>query len=916
MASSPLFKQLYGRYRLEPFAGFESSSAGLNVQLEEPFNQRVASRRYVKLADEYFELWSPNSTMKEFLPGLPHSTYHLRMDTNPDYRRFDGSWGRFDYTQSPQYIGSNPPYIPYIRRAHTLKTNDSLYIVYAPLMDFWEKSTNQLGRVTAKGIQLLQQVTKVMQGTTQLLLKKSTTTQEASSCIPTPPTADMLESLTRLRRWDDVVDDFTAVQRHLRLTNAWINWVNQETGLKSSTSSFPNAKEGYMGVWVNGMPAERIRRLLLARIPCFIVAAVNQHDLPATEPILTSFLSNTETERLLECDNPYMKFARQIKGFRVGRTKLSGAIIYGLTPPFDGEKMRRASSLYRPPSPPPVKLPTFKKKIAVTNQPPISTSVPSSSVSSQLSTRVAGSSTLLEKSSRRIIQLPPGGLEEAMRLADEAEEIDDGSDWDEVDDPSDEERPSAPTEPQFQPIAPKTLSISSDKVDWIVPPPVHEKQTSFSNMHFYIGKTADGKMAMYQGRERGGKQYYDRANGRVLVMHNYKLPRGVIEPERYGFPPPPLYVFIRGRHSEWMPTKPTTWLYYTSGKKKGQNVGDKAPIPNADQLPSLSDKKHLKRSQGQPADSSRSRPSPIHCPPPRPRSRSPPNRPASSVPTIGLVQLDAEMTVLQSDVFAHDANRKQLDVEMTELVRPTHVPAPSQKQVDVEMTMLQADASVPIANRKQLNIEKTESVGSASSSPKQVNVEMTELHGDSALRPTFKMSRMPSTSSITLSPLPSLSPEQRPTSASSSPANIVKAEGNGQAQQRSWEYNSTFSWQLDSLRAKMVSRTNVPNQPSPKSMFLEERIGPRKRSHSPSSRNDQPAKKKRRNPPNKHNQKRAVARKLAKDLVFSEIRKRQSMQVDGPTITTEALEMLASSSSRKGRQAEDDTVSLGSVESE
>jgi hypothetical protein len=149
--SSDRSKAQYGHQRLACTAGYFDVP---NIRTEMTFELRQLPRissRIVKLEGRTFELWSPNSIQKPFLPGERRADFLPRIPTILTERCYDSHTGKHDCLHFPQYLHSEVAHWPFMRRAMEVKKDDLAAAAFAPLMDHWVCDANDLRRGNFEG---------------------------------------------------------------------------------------------------------------------------------------------------------------------------------------------------------------------------------------------------------------------------------------------------------------------------------------------------------------------------------------------------------------------------------------------------------------------------------------------------------------------------------------------------------------------------------------------------------------------------------------------------------------------------------------------------------------------------------------------------------------------------------------------
>nr|GAT49518.1 predicted protein [Mycena chlorophos] len=199
--------------------------------------------------------------------------------------------------------------------------------------------------------------------------------------------------------------------------------------------------------------------------------------------------------------------------------------------------------------------------------------------------------------------------------------------WGGSDDDSDigdyqSDRPQRPVEPKYQPSEWVPETVHAGRAPWYRPPPVvpdpqpKRGQKLPPVKKFTQGTMADSGKAWFESNtvklhdqvdEMNRRYWYDRDHRRWLCFPHQKMPAidtpGVVDEIRFGRPAPPLFVFVRGKKNDFVPTRPSRWMYKRSSPRKGQ-VGEPSPL-TIDQLPELppTEKMDVDLSVAAPSDS-------------------------------------------------------------------------------------------------------------------------------------------------------------------------------------------------------------------------------------------------------------------------------------------------------------------------
>ncbi|KAJ7854913.1 hypothetical protein B0H13DRAFT_1903366 [Mycena leptocephala] len=378
-----------------------------------------------------------------------------------------------------------------------------------------------------------------------------------------------------MRRGEEVRSGDLRSEIYLPLTSqwkdegeAWVAWWHERLRQKASEFllprlrelDFPYADDQYIGVWVNGAPEETVLRYLAASIPCFIVhefkglvTGIADRDVCVQE----NFLRGTLLDTLLGDDNPYQSIARRqamvldsLPGTDDGRL--------GMHPLANAEDEMRSSSsrlvaLAQARRPERARVPTPSPAPLA----PLVTPTPDPN--------------------------PPRVVETSVSLSRTAE-------------------PSLPSNSRALPSAPNasidkyaapavvTRVIDSERVPWIVPPPIEARGKG--KLDRWALTDLDGTRAwVYQGKGRKEEyvnQWFDRKLGRRLCFGPFMEPPGVTDSHRFGAPVPRFPFFHPGDGTRATPQRASHWMYPNERETRG-DAGVTASTPHPYELMRLSD---------------------------------------------------------------------------------------------------------------------------------------------------------------------------------------------------------------------------------------------------------------------------------------------------------------------------------------
>lgn len=121
--------------RMSNFGYYEPPVVDDTLSLILPLFSRMYSR-LVAVAGKTWELWSPNSVIDAYYPGIRAPGYKVAMIEDMTKRRFDGHLGRFDPTKAPQHYDPRQPWLLFVRRRRV----DRPKIEHVPLVVAWVSS--------------------------------------------------------------------------------------------------------------------------------------------------------------------------------------------------------------------------------------------------------------------------------------------------------------------------------------------------------------------------------------------------------------------------------------------------------------------------------------------------------------------------------------------------------------------------------------------------------------------------------------------------------------------------------------------------------------------------------------------------------------------------------------------------------
>ncbi|KAK7007960.1 hypothetical protein R3P38DRAFT_2552690, partial [Favolaschia claudopus] len=513
---------------------------------------RITSR-IVRIEDRVFELWSPNSAQRPFLPGERSPGFIAQPSRLLEDRRYDGHLGRFDCLYAPQYWVSALSHWPFMRHQPLVRTDDPAYVAYQPLTEGWVVNSTDArrGEFSTDFLRRLSALQSALAVRIETLRPRFTVNSGTWANRPRYASTLQVSMLSSVRSWQDAVDEGVAVQRGLREMEAWITMVEARRCLQPLTmndlrnADMPLADDRFIGLWVNGLGEPAVLNYMYAGIPCFIAHeyprnAVHRGIIDPNTRVFTDFMEGTELPRLL-FDNPYQMIARESNLLNLGSRSEEGM---GVHQQRDGAAEARSSSLLLQELP-----------IHQTTSNPLPPVTSASSSAATASTPVA----------RAPPAAAPGTASTSRSLA------------------STKQDPSASS---YAAREPETRVIASDRVPYIVPPPIQSADGKGWEK-YQLSPAPDGSKAFIRrgsGHKTTGKTIlYDRVRKRRLFMGSYIPPPGVVDYARFGAPAP-RYPFLILDNDRSFPQKPSIWVYGTMTPAKGDK-GRKAPAPSAVELP-------------------------------------------------------------------------------------------------------------------------------------------------------------------------------------------------------------------------------------------------------------------------------------------------------------------------------------------
>jgi hypothetical protein len=481
------------------------------------------------------EIWSPNSAVHPYLPGVVPKGFDFSIPENSCHRRYDGHLGRFDYTISPQMFSSETPWRGFIRRHLSPQTDD--LPEFTPVFQLWKPPTSDpsflVEQLPPKYVDAISMRISSLQhasaGNNEIALDYREV-WENRPVLPTPSEVDRLRSVAT---YEDAVDLVLDVQRRIRDFDAWHRYVQlslhdyppkkEEEFLRSPQSP---ANDEWIGAWINGAPEIQVLHALYWKMPCFIAHVLSSEELsklsknngPAQSPI-----DGTDATKLDKLLNGYDYIA---------------------------DRSRRGYTSYAPSSK--ADLPSMHKPYRV--------------LSAASKHGWCGRWRSDVEDSRKELAIRPPPLLPPLLV-----------------------QPSTPEVPAPEPLPLDTVVVDIERVPWIRPPPVMPyKQTSKAT--HWREEVVKGKQGMKEVAAKSKSlqnlsQVYDRVLKRTLHFEErLSRPDGAVFDDKvFGLPAPPL--LFCSKYGDMVP--PSVWVYRYE-KPQPLEVGRRATTPEPSSLPLLS----------------------------------------------------------------------------------------------------------------------------------------------------------------------------------------------------------------------------------------------------------------------------------------------------------------------------------------
>ncbi|KAJ7145042.1 hypothetical protein C8R46DRAFT_1232425 [Mycena filopes] len=587
------------------------------------------SSRFVRSYGRVFELWSPNSSIPAYLPGLPAASPLLFIASAPPQRRYDGHTGKHDCLHVPQYSQEATRYWAYMRRASSVQPEDWNADAYLPFVGQWVDEGRR-GHLDEAFISRLSAINRELERRKQELDRRYGATYRSN--YPRFPSELDVQRLAEIKSWEEAVDHAVPIQRGLREKEGWIEerFAHVSTPERRDVESLrardmPVSLDYRMGAWVNGCSELTVLTLMAMRVPVFVVSELDGEAAALfTDSAASNFLEGTDVEQTLSEDNPYQKIA------------CAQFLLDNL--------LRRGPSISFEPDVPPIQR-QWASSAFLFEQPGIRRDVWMGTEGERLEwqllaepfRRAEPPRTSYARSPPRVIPptnpatlaararpnpfpstpaLPPAtssGWGTAAWPRTDREEGGWGgnSNWasgesERLHRPHASPTPSrasapAPTPASTLASTPASASTSryaapdleyrvvdSEHMPWIVAPDVAPENTATKDRYErFVLKKIDEVMMWVRVSNRGElnyrNQWVDRVRRRRLYFGDFVIPAGVVDVDIFGAPVP-RYQFMVLDGNKYKPLKASHWMYRKDAPLCG-DVGKKQRTPHPNQLP-------------------------------------------------------------------------------------------------------------------------------------------------------------------------------------------------------------------------------------------------------------------------------------------------------------------------------------------
>lgn len=248
--------------------------------------------RKIEVDGRLVEIWSVNSQQIAFYPGKPVSDFVLGMEPNPEDRRIDGRYGRFDFIVCPQHYQTAKPWLSFILRDDVAINHGHNYPEFQEPYNVWNcaaRPAYDRGHIQPAFITALSQRASSIAHRASSIIKDCYVWPGFVERRPWGPTPTDFDDLAAIRHYEDAVDRIVSIEREIRELDAWVRMgeIIQEKGVDwkrygefHGPVAYSSANdETLMGCWINGAPVDDAMWLWhVARVPCFIIHEILRAD--------------------------------------------------------------------------------------------------------------------------------------------------------------------------------------------------------------------------------------------------------------------------------------------------------------------------------------------------------------------------------------------------------------------------------------------------------------------------------------------------------------------------------------------------------------------------------------------------------------------------------------------------------------
>ncbi|KAJ7092824.1 hypothetical protein B0H15DRAFT_799299 [Mycena belliarum] len=294
--------RVYSTARLPSFHGFDERPVVDDGMLFRLPPIRFYHSREIIADGRRWMIWSANSSQDPYYPGPRAAMGASFRDPDLTQRRYDGRGGRWDYTRVPQSYSAIRPWLGFIHREGTRSSQD---VEYTSVYSVWDTvNAYQVGRLQEPFMtEMVSRNNDLDRQMTELLPQVLARRPSLCPYRPKFPTRDVMAGLAAAEEYERAVDIAAECQAGMKEKCAWITmarcWLDRpflEPYVLDSLTIVP-ANEDFLGVWINGAPAEDpLWYLVTAAVPCFVIS-----ELPREGPsdrVVEGFLWGTDVERI------------------------------------------------------------------------------------------------------------------------------------------------------------------------------------------------------------------------------------------------------------------------------------------------------------------------------------------------------------------------------------------------------------------------------------------------------------------------------------------------------------------------------------------------------------------------------------------------------------------------------------------